>query len=399
MRIITGCLLPMLAAIMACSDSNDGGAPTTVDVPFAGFTSPVYRDTDKWLCHPALPVAENICASNLDTTIVFANGATAVEPHVMAQNPQVDCFYVYPTVSADDSGNSDLLAGAEEYFTTLNQAARYSSFCRVFAPIYRQVTVNVIISDQQGDREVAYGDVLDSFKHYMSNHNQGRGYVLIGHSQGAGHLSRLLAETIEPDAVLRERMIAAHILGSSVRTVEGSNVVSGTNAVELCRAADQTGCVVTYVSYREGDAFVADGSGRFGQPLDGETSACTNPGALAGGSVGLRPYFPVASNPQLDAFIIPRTEGPFADAANAAEITTPFYSMPGFLEGQCTRGPTGIGYLRVGVNADPSDPRADDFNGEMILQDWGLHLVDMTVAMGNLVELGAGQAASWVQSR
>ncbi len=385
-----------LLILGGCSDGSDqGGAPN----PFAGFGSEIYSDTTHWLCHPALPTADNVCSSNLDTTRVFANGATEIETHAVATNPDVDCFYVYPTVSADEAGNSDLVANAEEDFTVLNQAARYSSFCRVYAPIYRQVTVSVIISDATGDAEQAYGDVLDSFKHYIATENAGRGYVLIGHSQGAGHLRRLIAEAIEPDPYLRERMISAHILGSSVRTVDGSNIVSGTESVELCRSDDHTGCMVTYVSYREGDAFVAAGTGRFGQPRDGEVGACTNPGALSGGSAELTPYFPVASNPQLEDFIIDRADGPFADPANAPQITTPFYTMPGFLNGQCATGPTGIRYLEIGVNADPDDPRADDFNGEMVLQDWGLHLVDMTVAMGDLVALGARQAEAWLSDR
>ena len=34
------------------------------------------------------------------------------------------------------------------------------------------------------------------------------------------------------------------------------------------------------------------------------------------------------------------------------------------------------------------------FNGE-ILADWGLHLVDMNLAMGNLVELAKSEGAAW----
>ena len=50
--------------------------------------------------------------------------------------------------------------------------------------------------------------------------------------------------------------------------------------------------------------------------------------------------------------------------------------------------------------ADPTDPRADDFNGEFIGGDgWGLHLVDVTIGMGDLVALGAAQAAAWLQGR
>ena len=41
-----------------------------------------------------------------------------------------------------------------------------------------------------------------------------------------------------------------------------------------------------------------------------------------------------------------------------------------------------------------------DFNGEFIGGDgWGLHLVDVTIAMGDLVELGAVQTKSWLQDQ
>lgn len=389
-------LVPLIAFTAACSDSNDD--PDS-DNPFAAFASAIYSEPTNWLCNPQLEDADNVCMDNLDTTVVYADGSTDIERHIVAESPAVDCFYVYPTVSADDAGNSDLEANAEEAFTVLNQAARYSRFCRMYAPIYRQITVSVITTGEEGDGELAYGDVLDSFKHYIANENEGRGFILIGHSQGAGHLRRLISETVEQDDFLRERMIAAHILGSSTRTVEGSNIVSGTQGTELCLSDDQTGCIVTYVSYREADPFVADGTGRFGQPAEGAIAACTNPAALSGGSATLAPYFPIASNPQLEAFIIQRADGPFADPDNSPAIDTPFYSMPGFLDGECATGRTGIGYLRVGVNSDPDDPRADDFNGEMILRDWGLHLVDMTIAMGNLVELGSSQASAWLDQQ
>jgi len=384
---------PLLAA---CSDGGDDASGAN---PFAGFSSALYEGTANWLCHPDLTPEANVCAGNLDATVVNADGSTRLLPHERAEDPAVDCFYVYPTVSADDGGNADLDRGDEEIFTTLNQAARYSRFCRVFAPVYRQITVNAIVSDAPTDAELAFGDVLDSFRHYIANHNNGRGYVLIGHSQGTGHLSRLLTETVEPDDYLREHMIAAHLIGLTIPLSEGTDTVSTSRDIQACRTTDETGCLVNYVSYREGDPFVADGTGRFGQPQDGDFAACVNPAAPSGGSAALTPYFSVASNPQLDAFIIERADGPFADPASAPPIATPFYTMPDFLRGECTTGPTGIRYFRITVNADPTDPRADDFNGEMVLRDWGLHLVDMTMAMGDLVELGASQARAWLDDR
>lgn len=390
-------VLVFLSLVTACSDGNDNGSG--VASPFEGYTSNIYSDAGNWLCHPDLSGSDNVCASNLDTTLVFADGTTQIEEHSVATDPEVDCFYVYPTASADAGGNSDLQEGPEEIFAALNQAARYSRFCRVFAPVYRQGTLNGIIAGVEGDRELAYGDVLDSFKHYIANSSNGRGFILIGHSQGSGHLRRLIEESIETDDYLMQHMIAAHLLGSTMRSSEGTDIIDGLRQVGICRTNDQTGCIISYVSYRENDAFVSAGTGLFGTPKEGATAVCTHPAALSGGSAELDAYFPLENIPLIGEFIIQRADGPFANPEQAPPITTPFYKMPGFLSGECVVDQSGISYLKVSVNADPADPRADDFNGEMILQDWGLHLVDVTIGMGDLVRLGTSQAQAWLQDR
>lgn len=384
----------------ACSDGADTPPDTAAPNPFAGYSSAVYAGTDNWLCHPMLASEDNVCASDLSTTRVFADGSTDIEEHVAAADPRVDCFYVYPTVSFDEGGNADLEEGPEEIFTTLNQAARYSRFCRVFAPVYRQITINAIFSDVPVDRELAYGDVLDSFKHFIANENNGRGFVLIGHSQGAGHLRRLVQETVETDDYLLEHLVAAHLIGSTVRIPGGADVGDDFQQVPVCRNNAQTGCVVSFATYRDGDPFLATGRGRFGLPGDNTSAICSNPAALAGGRAALSAYFPVSSNPGIDAVIIKRANGPFADPASAPRLTTPFYAMPDFVSGECTLDDNGVSYLQANALGDPADPRADDFNGEFIGGDgWGLHLVDMTLTLGNLVTLGAQQAEAWLQNQ
>jgi hypothetical protein len=83
--------------------------------------------------------------------------------------------------------------------------------------------------------------------------------------------------------------------------------------------------------------------------------------------------------------------------------TTMFTAAPGLVATQCvTRGP--FRYLEVSVVADPEDPRVDDIPGDVLvagnrLDDWGLHLVDMPVAMGDLVALTARQYAAWQAAR
>src|SRR5690606_2204549 len=246
----------VLAALAACS-SDDGdsdaaeedgarteGAATEVALPesWEGYTSESYADDAHWLCKPG--IADDVCEdTDLDATVVEADGSTEVVEHEVAEDPPVDCFYVYPTTSYDEGPNSDWEPGeAEEISTVRNQAARLTASCRVFAPIYRQATLSAIGGGFREDtREVAYGDVLDAFMEYVVNLSDGRGFVLIGHSQGAGMLSRLIAEEIDDEPLLRDRLVAAYILGSSVQVPECEVVGGDFENVPLCEEEDQTG--------------------------------------------------------------------------------------------------------------------------------------------------------------
>ncbi|NND68031.1 MAG: DUF3089 domain-containing protein [Halioglobus sp.] len=395
--ILTPLAFVLAITLAGCPGDNDSNGPEN---PFRGFSSEIYSNTGNWLCHPDLATEEDVCERDLRATAVFAAGNTEIEEHARADQG-VDCFYVYPTVSGDEGGIADLNEGVEEIFTTLNQAARYSRFCRMFAPVYRQFTVNAIFTDVEVDPEIPYGDVLASFKHYIANHNNGRGFILIGHSQGAGHLRRLVAETVESEPYLLERLVSAHLLGSSVHVPPGADVGGDFQAVPVCRTLDQTGCVVSFATYRDSDPFLADGEGRFGNPdSDGNIAVCVNPAAPAGGSAELDAYFPLTSIPALEAVIISRANGPFADPDNAPPLTTPFFKMPGFLRGECKINSDNVSYLEVTALADPNDPRADDFNGEFVVgPGWGLHLVDVTVTMGDLVAMGRAQGESWLSDR
>ena len=76
-------------------------------------------------------------------------------------------------------------------------------------------------------------------------------------------------------------------------------------------------------------------------------------------------------------------------------------SVPGLLSAQCVSDDSGS-YLAVKVNADPNDPRTDEIVGDVVangavLKDWGLHLIDAHVAMGNLIEIVGEQAKVYTQ--
>ena len=81
---------------------------------------------------------------------------------------------------------------------------------------------------------------------------------------------------------------------------------------------------------------------------------------------------------------------------------TPFVTLPGLLSGQCV-SKDGFNYLEAHVNADPADPRTDDIAGDVKLPnggvsaDWGLHLIDVSLFMGNLIAIVRDQAAAYAR--
>ena len=52
------------------------------------------------------------------------------------------------------------------------------------------------------------------------------------------------------------------------------------------------------------------------------------------------------------------------------------------------------------MHGNPSDPRVDDISGDVgangsVLANWGLHLIDVNLAMGNLIDIVAQQAKAY----
>jgi len=353
-----------------------------------------YSKPETWLCRPG---RKDSCAVDLSTTIVAANGKMKKESFKAARNPPVDCFYVYPTVSLDQTGNSDMTAGPEEHGVILQQFARFSSVCRVYAPLYRQVTLTALRSIIAGktipiDRMLAYNDVLDAWNYYLKNDNGGRGVVLVGHSQGSGVLTELIKREIDGKPV-QEKIISALLLGTNLPVEKGKDV-GAFQHIPLCKSASQTGCAVAYASFR--DDVPPPANSRFGK-AQGENmaAACANPAALGGGSGELHAYL---SNGR---FIASSAAAPKPWVMPEKKVTTPFVSVPGLLSAQCVSNDAGT-YLAVRVNADPNDARTDDIVGDVVvnnqvLKDWGLHLIDANLAMGNLIDLVRTQSKAYLK--
>ena len=56
--------------------------------------------------------------------------------------------------------------------------------------------------------------------------------------------------------------------------------------------------------------------------------------------------------------------------------------------------------MQTSAPSNPSDPRTDDIVGDIgaapnVLANWGLHLIDANLAMGNLVDIVGQQAKAY----
>ena len=357
--------------------------PTSIVAP---YTSEIYSDPAHWTCRPDMT---DTCDDDTSVTMINADGTTEVATFTPDPDAPVDCFYAYPTASEDLTMNSDLIAGREKE-VAYQQAARLSSVCRMFAPTYRSVTLAGLFNPPAGvDRASAwmipFEDVKDAWNHYLANDNQGRGVILLGHSQGTGHIIRLLKEVVDPSEAQRSVLISAIMLGSAVAVPEGEDIGAAMQNIPLCRSNEQTGCIITYASFRDTAPPPANAyfgrPGGMGQPSpEGEMAGCTNPAALSGGMGVLKSAFVTA-------------DWAFTDPALTASITTPFMGFPDLLEAECVYA-NGFSYLEVHTNADPTDARADSFKGDLS-PEWGTHAVDWEIASLNILDVVNEEINQW----
>jgi hypothetical protein len=352
------------------------------------------KDTTTWLCKPGIP--NNPCEPGFDTTLISPSGQIVGTQSVKPDKKRkFDCFYVYPTVSDDKTPNSDLSIDPEERSIALYQAARYSLHCRVFAPMYRQLTLGAILSGASippDAQQIAYGDVAAAWKTYLRKYNQGRGVVLIGHSQGSFVLRELIHQLVDRNKNVRARMISAVLLGGDVTVRTGGNVGGDFKNIPGCRKVKQAGCVMAFSTF---DAPVPNDT-KFGRPntLNGPGLAttgdvlCTNPAALGGGSALLTSVFPTA----------PFAPGTTIGAATGAVgvpmpsgATTPWFQAQAY-SGACDASNNAHVLQISPVAGAPTLHAVPDAT-------WGLHLVDANIALGNLTDDVAREAKFWLQTK
>ncbi len=211
--------------------------------------SDVYSESANWLCRP--DVTDDPCDIDLDATLVTADGTQTVEPFEAAVDPPVDCIYVYPTISTDQSVNSDRVPDDAEIGIVANQAARFQTVCDLYVPMYRQITLSAMFDSidaaDSGESTNVYDDDSRtapetsptptssklSCTTWRSTTTGDPSCSSVTHRERVSSADSLQRRSI-PNETLRNQLVSAMLIGTSV-TIDSqeddfSNIVPCTSS-------------------------------------------------------------------------------------------------------------------------------------------------------------------------
>ena len=142
---------------------------------------------------------------------------------------EFDTFYVYATEyimtsmaegapEYADMENAEMLEGAAAEY--MLHATAYADSTNVFMPYYRQVGLRYagVVWKRDGifDASVAgmpYGDIVAALDYYFEHYNNGRPFIIAGHSQGSAIIKMVLKKYFVEHPDYYKNMIAAYPIG------------------------------------------------------------------------------------------------------------------------------------------------------------------------------------------
>lgn len=186
-----------------------------------------------------------------------------------------DVFYVHAASNLTLQWNASVDRRVARFLVDGPYMERFASVfngcCRIYAPRYRQQA----LAGPQGPRfdlatDVAYADVRDAFRHYLSHWNEGRPILIAGSQAGGRHALRLLIDEFAGQP-LHGQLVAAYLVGASI----DAETRAALGGIPICDAAEQTGCVnVWNAAGRQArerlEALARDGA-------ESHDAACVNP--------------------------------------------------------------------------------------------------------------------------
>ncbi len=284
---IAFCIVLVIAGRIAYELFQDELAQIAL-VPSAEFASVTpleanaYEDPGLWFSRPGIGVKG---PARWQPAI---SGDEVPRPVLALPLKPVAVFFIHPTSYLNRTNwNAPLANGGDAEAERVariflrGMASPFNAASEIWAPRYRQATMGAFLIDSPEASQAidaAYADVLEAYRYFIASVDPDTPIVLAGHSQGALHLKRLLAEEVRGSPVA-ERLVGAYMIGWPV-SVQHDLPAMGFPA---CAAANQAGCVISWVSFAE----PADPSSLFkvyaaSTAMDGEQAGnspilCTNP--------------------------------------------------------------------------------------------------------------------------
>jgi pimeloyl-ACP methyl ester carboxylesterase len=158
----------------------------------------------------------------------------------------VDIFYLYPTSWTSTNPNPVVCAIDNPSMLQLaplafaKTATAFETIGNIYAPFYRQsnMTSNSLVTEAG----IPTTDGIAAFDYYIQHFNQGRPFILAGHSQGAYVLSKLLAQYMKDHPDVYARMIAAYVIGWPVT----AQYLADNPYLKFAEGPDDTGVIISY---------------------------------------------------------------------------------------------------------------------------------------------------------
>ena len=169
-------------------------------------------------------------------------------------NKNVDVIYFYPTTfgketpsapNVSDIDDINMRNGAKHCLAT--QASVFEESCNVFAPYYRQISADfaLTLSNDETNELLSYSATHDpaiALDYYFEHYNNGKPFILAGHSQGANILVMLLANYFKEHPEHYSKMIAAYVIGYSVT----KDYLQENNHLKFAQKANDVGVIISY---------------------------------------------------------------------------------------------------------------------------------------------------------
>jgi hypothetical protein len=167
---------------------------------------------------------------------------------------EVDVFYLYPTawqkVNTTDPDiceidNPSMLIGSAAAFA--RQATAFETVGNIYAPYYRQADAAYVLALPLAEHDAVIAgipttDAVAAFDYYIKHYNNGRPFILAGHSQGSNVLNNLLAGYMKENPEVYARMVAAYVVGYSV----SDEYLAKNPHLKFAEGPDDTGVIISY---------------------------------------------------------------------------------------------------------------------------------------------------------